>query len=398
MRLLHQAGHNTTWNYESHTEDGTGDGIIFAPRFERRGRIVDDFNSGVKPQSLFDPQFFLPAVPVGDLDTYDFHPNNVASGFETDHFAGELAEECARGCVEFQQNQGFKDIIIPTRYVQGMPSDYLSQMDELFVRPHLDALNELGTQQGQGTLLQLVLNGAMIGDEEYRSDLLNWVTGIQEIDGIYLLIEKRDRDKQIQDVEYLYWLLRFVDALRVAQMEVVVGYCNTEGVVLSLADPTAITMGAFGNLRMFRIDTFQESDGGGPGNAQIFSSKLLQWFDRRYRGAVMRALNTSQEEFFVDNQYKRRMFEEDREGEFNWHPNKPEIYKHFFLVYDQVISSVSSSKGEVRFDVVEDLLSRAQRLYSEIGGEVIFNPGEGGDHLAPWITATNQFSNYKGWT
>ena len=392
MELLHQAGHNAIWNFDSFAEDNAGDGVIIGPRYERKGR-VEDLADEVKEASFFDPQFFLPSVARGKLDTYDFHPDVIASGFDTAEFAGEQAFESAKRCLAFQKEHGFRSLIIPTRHVKGMPTDLMGQLETLFVEPYLEAASEVAPNEE--LLLQMVLNDGMLQDQEYRDDLLNWVTSFQEIDGVYLLVEKKDRRKQIEDINFLFWMLRFIDDLRRTDMKVIVGYCNTEGVILSLADPTAVTMGSYENMRMFRIGTFQEREGrSGPPTPRIFSAKMLQWIDHNYIGAIERALGEKKEDIFEDNTYRATLFDDS----FEWHFTKPSLYKHSFLVYDDLISDIPDNPGEDRLRHVNALLERARTYFNEIGRSVVFDRDGGSKHLAPWQTAVNQFADYKGWS
>lgn len=394
MDLLHQGGFNTVWNIESFREDDTGGGVILGPRYERKERI-QEADRNLKEKCIFDPQFFLPDTAAGDLETYEFHPQVMSEGFDTAAFAGsDTATASAKQCLSFQKEQGFAKIVIPTRYRKGMPTDFIQQLNALFVEPYLEAADELGIEDDD-LLIQLVLNDSMVTDDEYRKDILNWVTGIQEVDGVYLLVQKEPRRKQIEDVGYLYWILRFIDVLREAHMEVIHGYCNTEGVILSLADPTAITMGSYENMRMFRVDTFEETDGGGgPPTPRIFSAKLLQWINHNYIGAIEVALGEDRGVFFEDNKYQATLFDPD----FKWHFMKPSLYKHFFMVFDELVSDIDARDGYERYEYVDSLLVRATDYFSRLGDEVIFGR-EGGDrHLPPWKTAVNQFADYKGWT
>jgi len=399
MRILHQAGHNAVWNIDSFLNDNAGDGVILPPRYERRGR-VEELDQNVKQNSLFDPQFFLPSEPMGKLDTYEFHPHNISEGFDTQDFSGTDAANSAAACVAFQVEQEFRHVIIPTRYVEGMPTDLIDQMMTLFVDPYLEAIANVGLNDHQGILLQLVLNSGMIKDEKYRSDILNWVTGLQTIDGIYVLVEKEKRYKQVEDVEYLYQMLRFINALRQAAMDVVVGYCNTEGILYSVADPTDVTMGSYENMRIFRIDTFQETGRAGPPTPRLFSTRLLQWVDHNYIDAIEDATGIPKEEYFEQNKYKSEVFDEDLESNddsFEWHFTKPSIYKHFFVVYDNLVSSVPNTPGKTRFEYVSNKLQRAESHFDDIGRQVVFDREGGRKHLPRWRTALNQFANYKGW-
>jgi len=111
-----------------------------------------------------------------------------------------------------------------------MPSDFIKAQQELFVEPFLNAINNQISEQK--ALLQLILNKDMVNDNEYSSDLLNWITGLDRIDGAYIIPDFNPRTKQIKDPELLYSFLNFVYALSSNEMSVVLGYLNTDGVLI----------------------------------------------------------------------------------------------------------------------------------------------------------------------
>src|SRR5208337_1198280 len=118
MEVYHQLGHNGKWNLDSYTEDGTGDGIILAPRYMPIG-TVQHLDAHVRKAAIFDPQFFLPGTARGELSTYDFFPCVAAGEFETCEYVDSFANTCAQQCVDFQIKNEFRYIVIPTRHKSG---------------------------------------------------------------------------------------------------------------------------------------------------------------------------------------------------------------------------------------------------------------------------------------
>src|SRR5581483_1253621 len=131
FEIYHQLGHQYKWNLESLRDDNAGDGIIIAPRFIECKKVLE-LKPEISSNALFDPQFFLPDIPKGKLLTYDFFPDVVASGFETDEYAASFAVESAKKCIEFQEKNNFRSIVIPTRYLSGMPTDFIESQQKLF--------------------------------------------------------------------------------------------------------------------------------------------------------------------------------------------------------------------------------------------------------------------------
>ena len=390
IEIFHQLGHNFVWNFQSHDDDSVGDGYILAPSHIAKEQI-DSLPVEKSTISIFDPQFFLPNLQIRSLSTYDFFPDRLADGFTTSEFANNLCYECAKRCVQFQIQSGFNKIIIPTRYLTGMPPTFIQQQEQLFVSPFIDAIDSAQTKKP--VILQLILNDNMIKNEEYASEILNWITGIQRINGVYLIIDINPRSKQIKDIDFLFLYLKFIRALRNNDLYVLLGYQNIESTLLSLADPNGITIGSYENLRMFNIRNFENRDNlpiHGP-NARIYVSKLLQWIDNNYIGAIRKEIG---DVLFDDNQYRALMFQPT----YRWHFTKPELYKHFFLVFSEQINKISNLEGLERFNLVLNIFDEANQGFALINkAGVALDINNDGSHISTWITAANLFGKEMGW-
>ncbi len=383
-QVLHQLGYRYQWNLESITGDGTGDGVICGPRYMTRAR-VEGLPLGIRENSLFDPQFFLPHSSRGALSTYPFFPQVVAGGFSTTDWTDAMASQCAMDCLRFQNDCGFRALVIPTRFYDGMPASFVDDQDRQFVIPFLEASSRLRIERP--LYLQVILTDFMLRDQSYSARLLNWITSYSELSGVYLIYHVQNRRKQLQDTEFLLNLFAFLQSLKRADLAVVVGYANTEGVLLLCTGADAITMGSYENLRMFSVDAFDEPRDGpryGP-NVRLYVPRLLQWVEQAYMGAIRRAVGDLGE-YLEDNQYRVRMFE----PEYNWHFTKPEPYKHFFVTYSTQLRRLSVGSPEQRYPAVlaecESALVEHQRLQA---AGMVMDPESSGQHLNSWISVLN---------
>jgi hypothetical protein len=392
FEIYHQLGFRHQWNLQSINDDTAGDGIIIAARSLERSK-VEGLPAAVRKQAIFDPQFFLPAVAKGELATYDFFPQ-VAAGddFQSSEYADESAGVSASRCVKFQVANKFRFIIVPTRYLSGTPGNYIQIQEELFVKPFLAAIAEEPTHNP--VLLQIVITDNMLKDEEYSADLLNWITGHQEIRGVYLIADQPATSKQVKDADHLYKLLRFTSALRDNDMTVALGYLNTEAVVLAIADPSILTMGIYENTRSFRIKTFEDNDTiqRGP-SPRLYISKCLQWVDRNYHGAIERRLPNGNN-LFDRNKYQATMFQPS----FKWHFAKPELYKHHFIELSRQLRRISAVDGNTRYQYVESMVKEAMKVFQQMErAGIVLDSDNDGSHLPAWLTAMNEFAQDKGW-
>ncbi len=390
FKVFHQTGFRHNWNIDSLVEDGCGDGLIIAPRYMPRD-FVDKMDPIILEASMFDPQFFLPDTAKGKLETFDFFPQVSSDGFETEDFSDNHAAECAHLCIEYQKSLGLAYVTIPTRYLPGTPSDFIDRQRGLFVDPFISEIRD--NTVNRPVLLQLVLNDLMVKDEDYISDILNWITGI-EIDGIYLIVEKNSTSKQIKDSELLLSLLYIITALKENDLIVVMGYLNTESLLLSLAEPDVVTIGAYENLRSFSIRAFQELEKTqiqGP-NPRLYMSQLLQWVEYPYVGLLRKMYPNG--EIFDDTPYQAEMFKKT----FNWHFSKPQLYKHHFSVISSQLKSLSELNGKERFDSFSEMTKSAIEKYEELSEKgMVFDGNSDGSHLYIWLTVANLYAAEMRW-
>lgn len=394
MKIYHQVGHNSNWNLESYNEDGAGDGLILAPRYMRRQRI-ETLEFPLKNQSYFDPQWFIPDTPRGKLEEYPFFPDVYCDGFDTTNYVGSDANQCASDCLDFQRNNKFEGIIIPTRHYAGMLTNFMEIQTQQFIQPFIKAIQEAkesGELSQEEILLQLILNEGMISDKSYCDDLLDWITGMAEVTGAYLILEVESPSKQIKNNDTLYYYLNFIQKLKENELTVIIGYVNTESIALSVANPDGITMGAYENMRRFGLRPFEEDSGSQMApNPRIYCSQLLQWVDSTYLGALER-------KGFADIFDPTDYFSIMQEPDYKWWFNKPEIYKHYFQVFYNQVQPLSSLDGETRFNNINSMIEEALNIYSRITDSgIVLEPNSDGSHLPHWQTALNEFGNDVGW-
>ncbi len=391
VHIYHQLGFRFKWNIDSIQNEFTGDGVIISPRY----MSPDDVNKlpvNIKNYSFFDPQFFLPSSAKGKLSDYDFFPNVVADGFSTIDYTSDSARLSADGCMKYQHDHGFQYCIIPTRYREGSPTDYICSQKEMFVTPFLESYNEHFCDMP--LILQLIMTEPMLKDERFINNILNWVTGIDELEGIYFIPHSNRNRKQIDDVEYLLALLNFVYKLRENEMAVITGYLNTEALPLLAADPTGVSIGSYENLRMFNLRAFEDDERSqmrGP-KARFYISRLMQWIEYDYIGAIQRIIRDS-DDFFDQNEYTFQMFSPT----YNWHFQKSEPYKHFFKVFSSQIRQYASMDLNERCQrIIEDCRMAYNDFRNLEQRGILFDTNSDGSHLPSWVTALNSFGREHG--
>jgi hypothetical protein len=379
MRVLHQAGHNTVWNIKSFQEDGAGDGIIFSPVHYNVNNVSSQ-DEAVKEVSLFDPQFYIPDSQKAKLHTYPFFPEKLMDGFKTTDFMA-VAHKAAKLCLEFQIEQNFESLVIPCRFYEDLLTDFIDRQKTFAVEPFLNELES--NKSTKDVYISLSLTAPMLMDKRYRSDILNWVTSYQEIDGVYLQVDFGQRAKQIQDYDKLNSYMEFVDELSNAELEVVCGYMNVEGLLAAVLDINAVTMGAYENTRIFSVDKFVVNDAIKMGPApRIYLPNLLNWVRFDTALEIKEDFPDLWDKIYTPTAYSEEVFAAARPPHFS----QPPLYRHHFMLIDQQYKELAGLSKADRVTALAGKVATAHELYEELdaSGILFFDTNCKGDHLVIW--------------
>lgn len=382
MKVYHQTGFRDNWNRESYLK-GIGDGLIYSPVNIDADKLLG-IDRSLKISSFLDPQLYLLAEAKGNLHTYPYFPGNLKPDFSTPDLDNSNLQ-IAKLCIDYQLDNEFEYLVIPTRYNEDNPTSYFLQSTEFFVLPFCEYVRDNKIEKK--ILLSVIVKSIMLSDKEKRDEVLNWITSHQQVDGVYLIFENNFSYKQIKDFDFLLNALQFIRILKENKMEVHIGYTNTEAILYSIAMPDSITIGSYENLRSFGIKRFQEIESSpmrSP-NARLYSSKLFQWIDYQYIEA-MKSLLHSYESFFDDSEFKPLMFK----SEFKWHFAKPEPYKHYFYVFYNQIKALPKEQG-LRIEKLEKDIKTAINLFENIEKFVLLDDNSNGSHLPTWINVINAY-------
>lgn len=382
MKIFHQTGFRYNWNIESF-EKGVGDGLIFSPINIDSDKLFS-FKENIKMTSFLDPQLYLLNEPKSTLDTYSYFPGNLKADYSTPDL-DNTHNELAKLCLDFQIENNFEYLVIPNRYYDDNPTNYFLDSTDFFVEPFCEYIKEINNSKK--ILLSVIVKTIMLTDEEKRNEVLNWITSHQKIDGVYIIFENNFTSKQIKDFDYLFNVLKFINILKMNQLEVHIGYCNTEAFLYSIAMPDSITIGSYENLRSFGIKRFQNLENApmrGP-NARLYSSQLLQWVDYVYIQA-MEKLIVDYDMFFDESEFKPLMFNPG----FKWHFAKAEPYKHYFYVFNNQIKQLPDLQSD-RIQYAKEKIKSAINLFNIIENDVLLDNDSNGSHLSTWFNVINSF-------
>lgn len=391
LKVLHQNGHCNNWNRES-LEKGIGNGCIISPVHEKCDN-VRKYKKIIRENSIFDPQFYLPSSQKKNFHDYDFFPNTIMSdsGFMTQDY-GAVALESAKRCVNFQLSCNFKGIIIPTRFFEQMDPNYITKQSELFVKPFLSAIKSLN-KEGKKVYLTVPLTSHMLDSEDYRRNLLNWITSYPEIDGIYIICQYERGTKQIQNSVFLINYMKVISAINNADLDVIVGYSNTESLLYSVCGDITVTMGAFENTRIFSLDKFVVSDEiqRGP-KPRLYIPKLLNWIHLEHAKVLKNQFTDIWNSIYTATEHSEQALSATKEPAFN----SPPLYKHYFEVFSSQIDDLALLTNDKRYQHLYSIIDQAIYFHEHINKNAISLDQHGnGEHLQSWKTALEAFSRAK---
>lgn len=375
LQLLHQVGHNSNWNIESFEKDHCGDGLILSPLHQTMS-AVEKLNPETRRVSIFDPQFYLPSSRKPKLLSYPFFPESLGGGFQTSTFKAQV-KPVAEACIRFQIEQGFRKLVIPTRFIDQMYSDYFDRQRQFTVEAFMEAAGS------RPLCLSVAVTSSMIQDSGFRTKLLNWITSYPNVEEVYLLYQHVRDTKQIQDADFLRACYRFFGEIAASGLGLTVGYSNVEGLLFSTVGDITLTMGAFENTRIFSIDKFlvSEEERRGP-KARIYLSGLLNWVQfedaRTIRTRAPKVWST----VYEGTPYSEQVLQLAVEPTFN----QPQLYKHYFSNMHDHFDTLRPMSADERKAHIVQRLNHAKSSYAalERQGIQLERHGRGG-HIQAWL-------------
>lgn len=384
MKLYHQAGFRTNWNLESFNDDETGNGLIFSPVHTKRDTLVK-YDQNLKSSSLFDPQFYIPDSQKSRLQTYDFFPEVISNGFNTKDFK-VIAHQSAELCINFQMSNDFEKLIIPTRFFSDVKSDFTASQTHFTVQPFLNEIRKKGIKKP--VLLTIPVIHSIVIDEGFKTQVLNWVTSFPEISGVYLMCAHNEKSKQITDFKKLWGYVDFIKKLKNANLDVVIGYSNTEALLYTALDPFAITMGAYENTRIFSVDKFleKENEVRGP-KPRLYIPKLLNWIRLSTLDEIKEDHPDIWSKVYTPTDYSEAFLAKETP-----HFANPESYKHYFKTFNEQFNTLNSLDNQNRIMHLSNSVKEALTLYETIENADVqfFNIDCRKDHLLNWNRVLNK--------
>lgn len=374
VRLLHQVGHNAKWNIQSFEDEGCGYGLVLSPLHQSK-ESVENLSAATRAASIFDPQFYLPSSQKPKLLQYPFFPESVGGGFKTSSFKSH-AVDVAKQCLGFQKELGFRRLMVPTRFIDQLYTDYVDRQKAFTV----DAFMEVAGSEPLS--LSLAVTAPMIEDHAFRTKLLNWITSYPLVDHVYLMYQQARDTKQVADSAFLRSAHDFFAEIQSTGLALTVGYTNSECLMYSMLEDIELTVGAFENTRIFSIDKFlvSEEDRRGP-KARIYLPGLLNWVQFGDAREIRQKAPKVWQAVYEATVYSEQALAQAVEPTFN----QPPLYKHYFQVMHREFEALSAMNTKARIEYLRSRVATARHWYQELQNANVYveRHGQGG-HLPGW--------------
>lgn len=386
MKILHHLGHRYNWNLDSYFENRVGDGFIFSAfNFERdtfykktltgKGYDLED---DILPLASIDLQYYgkTESKDLGKFESYDFHPANYSGRDRTDIYGPTKI----KAGIKFQEEIGFKKIIIPNFYHDFDPTDFLSILQE--------TNNKLKKKRDNGYFMTLPLSFQILKNENSIDKILTQATDRNiQFDGYYVVAEPEfaTKHKLCIDYDYLENLYKVLRVLKKNNFQVIYGYANWDSILFTaLVDLDYVTIGTYENLRNFKIKRFREDPSGGGSKGAYFSSKLLNFVKAeelsKFRRKSAMDLIRNEDNIFSD------IILDDA---FLWTSmHLPEVQKNYLLEINNLLQRVQKvGNKDLRKKFLIKKIESAIQTYNTIYDKGVFLETESSDyHLEAWLT------------
>lgn len=159
------------------------------------------------------------------------------------------------------------------------------------------------------------------------------------------------------------------------------------GILLSVADPTSVSVGSYENLRSFgtlRLETREPAMRRGP-RPRVYSARLLQWIEDTFL-PPLRELVPNWRSLFDDSPYKEYLLDPTSALSFQ----RSEIYKHYFTLFHEQVLELPALEERSTYlrSIVADALAGFDHIKSY---NVFLDSDSDHSHLPAWMNALTMF-------
>lgn len=379
MKLTHVLGHRSKWNIDLYNEQKLGDYFLITA-YSHGSHFENNKISPILDKAMIDLQFYGKKGTLSDsgkLAEFPFHPVHA----NPDQVTNVYFRSCIIEAVKYQENKGFRNIIIPHFYENENEKDIIDTIRNTnqYLKKH--------RKNDHQYFMTLPFAHEIIRDADKVEAILLACTDMEIIfDGYFIACENKPKYGQKLTIDYdlITNLSKVFKVLKTQDFKTIYAYANFDAIIyLAQTDIDYITIGSYENLRKFELKRFTEIQSGGPSDGHYFSEKLLNVV-RAGDLAPLRSNNLLGEIRNENNIFSDVILDRG----FKWNTHRAEIHKNYLISIGQLLKKISDIKDlPSRKEYVLDRIDRAIAIYGGLIDNNIFLTGEGENyHLNLWKT------------
>lgn len=285
MKLFAQHGASEGEKITEGFARGLLDGVIYSPRDVSLASLKDKLSAveaaAPTAERLFDPQYYsiflngTAEARLGWLLEEDYAPYFQPRRRSQLERESQIEKELETA-LAFQSALNVSGIIAPNILIPNSLNSIESVISKNFIRLAKPQFAKLGDDRPVYATLAISRNALM--DKQELVDFINEITLLDNPpDGFYVLISARNTDARsdIYNADVIAAWMFINHTLAVNGFKVINGYSDILTPFLGVAGGTAGAFGWWSNLKVFSLDRFAPSAGGGRLPIQRYLSRAL---------------------------------------------------------------------------------------------------------------------------
>lgn len=363
-------------------------GVIFSPKGESSVQkmidtVAEYAQMGV--ETYFDPNFHLSLIencPDNKIKDYAYYKSNLKY---KDFISPKRILEYVETCLDFQNNLNVTSLFSPTCIIEAFDDKWCGAAMQM-AQCALDYANE--NKSSDIYITFVISDNAFLGSKESLDDFITTLTSIDNLDKIYLIINKslEAYSPQIDSCK-LQNIMYFIYALsKWNNIQVTCGYSDILGLMYLSAGADRITTGWSQKSRFFCRNNYKEMTGGSLPRPKYMSNPLLNAIN------INPELNTIEKFGMLDKILSGTEYDDLIKKvpvSDNW--AQVSFYHHLNCI--KILSDeIVNFDIDKRLEIMQTKIDNAILLYEElIQLGVPFHQYTNNTHLSQWKTAMEDF-------
>ena len=252
MELYLQVGYGMMAHCRALLRQWRGGTAILSPRdldARQLKSLADDLNALPGSSTLLDPQFYLPRADHYRLCSHSYWPSSYQTGV---FWHGSSLKVLLSRLTDLNRDLGCDAMILPGMFAERIDQDWLDSQQCVIARAQSIGM-------GLPTIATIALSADVV-QSEHQISLLLEASEQWETSGYYIVCEHPAGQYLVDDPTWVGNLVDLAAGFRLYGAKVILGYCNQQILISSIAKVNAIASGTWMNVRSFSLGKFKNPD------------------------------------------------------------------------------------------------------------------------------------------